>query len=71
MFGGGTKSSYLTRSRLTRRRAAERVWSTVLPLLVGPYLGWKHSRGAISRPEIDSDIVWSVSVLGFEGFYDD
>jgi len=52
-----------------RCRAVDSVWSTVLPLLVGPYLEWKHSR-AISHLEIDSDIVWSVPVLQLEGFYD-
>ena len=53
-----------------RRRAAEGAWTAVLPLLVGPYLEWKHNR-AISRLEIDSDVVWSIPVLGLEGFYDD
>ena len=53
-----------------RRRNAERAWAAVLPLLIGPYLGWKHSR-AIPRLEIESDIVWVIPVLGLKGFYDD
>ena len=67
-IGGSTKSSYPSRSRLERRRAAESVWIAVLPLLVGPYLTWKHTC-VPSRPEIESDIVWSVPVFGLKGSY--
>ena len=40
-----------------------------MPLLVDPYLEQKYSR-ATSRLEIESDIVWSILVLGYEGLDD-
>ncbi len=39
-----------------------------MPLLIDPYLEWKHNR-VISHPEIESDIVWSIPVLGFKGLF--
>jgi hypothetical protein len=69
-FGGSTKHSYPTRSRLEHRRTAERAWITVLPLLIDPYLIWKHSC-ATSHLKIESDIVWPVPMFGLEGLYDD
>jgi len=66
-FGGSKKNSYPVRSQLLRRRAAEREWLEILPLLVDPYLEWKHSRNP-PPPEIESDTVWSIHVLGVEGF---
>lgn len=56
----------MTRSRLLRRRAAEREWDVVVPSLVDLYLEWKSTR-VTSRPEIDSDIIWPIPVLGLKG----
>ena len=39
-----------------------------MPLLIDPYLEWKHNR-VISCPEIELNIVWSIPVLGFEGLF--
>ena len=40
-----------------------------MPPLVDPYLEWKYSR-ATSCLEIESDIVWSIPVLGYKGLDD-
>ena len=63
---GGSRKSCVTRSRLLRRRAAEREWESVVPSLMDPYLAWKSTR-VTSRPEIDSDVMWPIPVLGLKG----
>jgi hypothetical protein len=63
---GGSRKSYVTRSRLLRRRHAESEWDAVVPTLVDPYLAWKSTR-AMSRPEMDSDFIWPIPVLGLKG----
>ena len=40
-----------------------------MPLLINPYLEWKYSH-ATSYLEIESDIVWSIPVLGYKGLDD-
>jgi len=67
-FGGSKKNSHPARSQLLRRRAAEREWIAILPLLIDLYLEWKHTR-VTSHPKIESDVIWSIPVLGFEGMY--
>ena len=70
-FGGRKNDSCQGRSRLLRRRAAEREWRAVMPLLVNPYLEWKHNHAmsyhAASHLVVESDIVWSIPVLGYKG----
>ena len=45
----------------------DREWIAILPLLIDSYLEWKHHHITF-HSEIESDIVWSIPVLGFEGF---
>jgi hypothetical protein len=65
---GGSRKSYVPRSRLLRRKAAEREWAAVVPSLVDPYLEWKSTR-VTSRPETQSDTIWPIPVLGIKGLY--
>jgi hypothetical protein len=63
---GGSRKSYVPRSRLLRRCAAEGEWDIIVPSLVDPYLAWKSTR-VTSRPEINSDVIWPIPVLGLKG----
>jgi hypothetical protein len=63
---GGSRKSYISRSRLQRCQAAEREWAIVMPSLVDPYLEWKSTR-ITSCPEVQSDTIWLIPVLGIKG----